>query len=282
MSQEKYAISSIGTVGAFINGRACSDTLFHVLSRAFEHPMTDEERAAMPFAGGMMQHGYQCGMIWGATLAAGAQAYRLFGAGPQTEAKAIIAAQRLVEAFRGRNKHIDCFELTETNKSSSTWQMITFFLLKGGTIRCFHRAADYAPPAMAAINAALSEELVEPPPAPVSCAALMARKMGASDLHATMAAGLAGGIGLSGGACGTLGAAIWIMGLKSLKAGAAKLEYKDPKMLDVIEKFLKCTGFEFECSKIVGRQFESVGDHAAYVCGGGCAKILEVLADATA
>jgi hypothetical protein len=39
-----------------------------------------------------MQHGYQCGMIWGATLAAGAQAYRLLGPGPQAETAAIIAA----------------------------------------------------------------------------------------------------------------------------------------------------------------------------------------------
>ena len=54
----------------------------------------------MPFAGGIMQHGYQCGMIWGAALAAGAQAYRLFGPGPQAEAMAVIAAQWLVESFR--------------------------------------------------------------------------------------------------------------------------------------------------------------------------------------
>ena len=74
----------------------------------------------MPLAGGIMQHGYQCGMIWGATLAAGAQAYRLFGPGPQAETAAIIAAQRLVESFRTRNKHINCLEITEIDKSSST------------------------------------------------------------------------------------------------------------------------------------------------------------------
>ena len=44
-----------------------------------------EEHAAAPLAGGIMQHGYQCGMIWGAALAAGAQAYRLYGAGAQAE-----------------------------------------------------------------------------------------------------------------------------------------------------------------------------------------------------
>ena len=93
MTKAKSGISSMGTVSTFLKGRACSDTLSHVLNRAFDHPLKLEERAAMPFAGGIMQHGYQCGMIWGATLAAGAQAYRLFGAGPQAEAKAILAAQ---------------------------------------------------------------------------------------------------------------------------------------------------------------------------------------------
>ena len=54
----------------------------------------------MPFAGGIANQGYQCGMLWGAALAAGAQAYRLFGPGPRAETEAIIAAQRLVESFR--------------------------------------------------------------------------------------------------------------------------------------------------------------------------------------
>ena len=93
----------MGTVGAFLKGRACSDTLLNVLNRVFDEPMKSEECAAMPLAGGMMQHGYQCGMIWGTTLAAGAQAYRLFGPGAQAETRAIVAAQGLVEAFRARH-----------------------------------------------------------------------------------------------------------------------------------------------------------------------------------
>ena len=94
MTQAKSKISSMRTVGAFLNGRACSDTLCHVLNRAFGQPMQREERAAMPLAGGIMQYGHQCGMLWGATLAAGAQAFRLLGASPQAEAGAILAAQK--------------------------------------------------------------------------------------------------------------------------------------------------------------------------------------------
>jgi len=279
MSKEESGISSMRTVGTFLAGRACSDTLFHVLNRAFDHPLVEEERAAQPLAGGIMQYGYQCGMIWGATLAAGAQAYRLHGTGPQAEARAIIAAQRLVESFRTQNSHMNCLEITEIDKSSSTMQMITYFLIKGGSIGCFRMAARYAPVAFSEINIALSEKHIEAPPAPVSCSAMLAQKMGASDIHAVMAAGFAGGIGLSGGACGALGAAIWIHGMNSLKAGVGKIAFKAPDALEAIDKFLKCTNHEFECSKIVGRKFESIGDHASYLCNGGCSKIIEVLAD---
>ncbi|MCP4686235.1 MAG: hypothetical protein GY867_12420 [bacterium] len=225
-----------------------------------------------------MQHGYQCGMIWGAATAAGAQAHRLFGPGPKAETAAIGAAQRIVESFRTQNKHINCLEITEIDKTSSAAQMIWFFLAKGGTIGCFRMASRYAPLAFNEINAALSAKQPDAPASPVSCAALLARKMGASDLHATMAAGLAGGIGLCGGACGALGAAIWLIGINRGKERDGKVSFKDPRVAAAIEKFLSYTDCEFECSKIVGRKFESVEDHAEYVRGGGCSKIIEVLA----
>ena len=248
-----------------------------VLNQAFDDAMIPEEQAAMPFAGGMLQHGYQCGMTWGATLAAGAQAYRLLGPGTQAESWAIIAAQGLVETFRAHNKHLNCTDLTGIDKSSSTMQMTTYFLLKGGTVSCMRMAVKYAPAAFNTIHAALSRNDVTAPPAPVSCSALLAHKMGASDLHTTMAAGFAGGMGLSGGACGALGAALWITGMNIIKDGVDKLEFNNPKTAEVISRFVKCTGYEFECSKIVGRRFADVADHAAYVCEGGCSKIIEGL-----
>ncbi len=280
MNNNKRKISSVDTVRTFLTSdKACSGTLCYVINKAFGYPLKDEERAAMPFAGGIMQHGYQCGMIWGAAIAAGAQSYRLFGYGTQAETYAIIAAQRLVESFRTCSKHVDCFEITDIDKSSSTMKIITYFLLKGGTIRCNLLAAKYAPIAFNEINKAFSDEKNDTPQAPVSCSALLAQKMGLSDMHTVMAAGFAGGIGLSGGACGALGAAIWIIGLNSLKEGADKVNFKNQKALDAIDKFMKCTNFEFECSNIVGRKFENVSDHANYICNGGCSEIIEALAN---
>jgi hypothetical protein len=277
MAKAKNRISSLRTVGTFLNGRACSDALFRVLNCAFDHPMQEEERATMPFAGGIMQHGYQCGMIWGASLGGGVEVFRRFGACPEAETRAIAAARRLVESFRAENEEINCLELTDIDQSSTATQMITHFLVKGGAIRCFRMSAAYAPAAFRDIEAALAEDPVDAPSDPVSCSALLARRVGASDMHAVTVAGLAGGIGLSGGGCGALGAAIWIAAMRRLKGGARKLDFKDPKALDIINRFLKCTNYELECSQIVGRKFEDVHDHANHLREGGCSTILDVL-----
>jgi hypothetical protein len=249
-----------------------------VLNCAFDHPLPREECAVMPLAGGIMQRGYQCGMIWGAALAAGAQAYRLLGEGPEAEAQAVAAARKLMETFRAQNGATDCFDLTEIDDSSSTMDMVVYFLLKGGVVRCFAGAARYASAAKDAIDATLSEHHGDAPPAPVSCAAVLARRMGASGMHPVMAAGFAGGIGLSGGGCGALAAAIWIIGMNHLGEGNAKLDFKNPRTLELVDRFLARTGHEFECSKISGRRFESLDDHAAFLRGGGCSQVIDALA----
>ncbi len=240
--------------------------------------MEIEERAADPLAGGMM-HGYQCGMLWGAALAAGAESYRTLGTGPQAEAGTILAAQRVLESFRAQNNNINCLEITEVDVSSPTTRMVVRFLIKSSvTGSCLGMAARYAKAAFHEINGAFSEEPNEAPAPPVSCAAMVAKKMGASDMHTVMAAGLAGGIGLSGGACGALGAAMWIIRMNSLRQGDGRIDFNATDASEVIERFIKCTNYEFECSKIVGRKFENIDDHASYMRAGGCSKIIEVLA----
>jgi hypothetical protein len=164
-----------------------------VVDSSFDHPLKLEEEATAPFAGGLANQGYQCGMLWGAALAAGAQAYRLLGPGPQAENEAIIAAQRLVESFCARtNNEINCLEITDINLQGKNQVLpLLKFVIKGGPIGCFHMAAGYAPEAFNAINTALSEKHSAPLTLPVSCAAMLAQKMGVSDMHTVMAAGFA-------------------------------------------------------------------------------------------
>ncbi len=249
-----------------------------VVDGSFDQPLALEEHATLPLAGGIEQMGFQCGQLWGAALAAGAEAYQHFGPGPQAEAAAVIAAQRLVECFQTSYRGINCFEVTELDWKNPRARQIVGFLLRGGPIRCFSMTAGYARAAIEEIDAAFSDNQLEAPAPPVSCAAVLAQRMGASSLHAVMAAGLAGGIGLSGGACGALGAAIWIIEMNRAKAGSGKVEFNSPEATDAIDRFLQSTDYEFECSKVVGTKFENVNDHAAHVREGGCAKILDALA----
>ncbi|MHC4597900.1 MAG: C-GCAxxG-C-C family (seleno)protein [Planctomycetota bacterium] len=247
----------------------------NVADRAFGHPQKLEEKAVEPLAGGITQYGYQCGMLWGASLAAGAEAFRRFGPGPKAEAAAIRTSQRLVEAFQARFKEINCLEVTET-RMQDAWGIMKFFL-KGGPVLCVRMIAKFGPEAVRVIDAALSEEPVETVSGPVSCTSELARKLGATEEHAVMAAGLAAGIGLSGGGCGALGAAIWIIGMQGRESGLEK-KVIDARIKEATERFLKASDHEFECSEIVGRKFEDVADHAGHVHGGGCSKIIEALA----
>jgi hypothetical protein len=249
-----------------------------VVDDSFGHPLQSEEKAVNSLAGGIANMGYQCGMLWGAALAAGAQAYRLYGSGPQAEAAAIAATQRQVEAFRTHTKNeINCLEISDLNMQGDfdAKQILKFFL-KGGPIGCFRMAANYAQDAFSEINAAYAEKPIELSASPVSCATMLAKKLGASEMHAVMAAGFAGGIGLSGGACGALGAAIWLTGINQ-PVKIEGMSYSGTWVNDMIETFLEGSDYEFECAEIVSREFESVSDHADYVCNGGCSEIIETL-----
>ncbi len=253
-----------------------------VVDRSFNQSLKLEEHAVLPLAGGIEQQGYQCGMLWGAALAAGAQAYQRLGAGPQAEAAAVITAQKLVEAFRARNRHIDCLEITELDMKPASpdfsLRQASRFMIKGGPLLCFSMAARYAKTAFREIDQAFSETHDLAIGGPVSCAAVLARKAGASDPHTVMAAGLAGGIGLSGSGCGALGAAIWLIEMKHAQEQGGKIEFNSPHAREAMDGFMRHADFEFECRKISGRQFANVTEHADYLRQGGCAQIIESLA----
>lgn len=241
--------------------------------------MEFEERAADPLAGGLME-GHQCGQLWGAALAAGAQAYRLFGSGPKAETAAVIATQRILEAFWKRNKDINCRELIGIDFRNAQSQALKTFanmFLGGKVIRCLSMSAQSSQMAFREINTVFSEDHFETPTRPLSCSAVLAQKIGLTDQQVIMAAGFAGGIGLSGGACGALGTAFWILGMKNAQNQVENIGLKIPGTSELIDQFIESADYEFECSKIVGRKFESVPEHASYLRSGGCSNIIETL-----
>ena len=129
MAETKNRISSLGAIGTFLKVGTCSETIFNVVDRGFDEPLELEEHGAAPFAGGIIQYGYQCGLLWGATLAAGARSYRLLGAGPKAQTLAVIVAQRLVESFRDRG----CLSM-ENGEAAVLFAVCRSFGVLGGAI----------------------------------------------------------------------------------------------------------------------------------------------------
>jgi hypothetical protein len=250
-----------------------------VVDASYDNPLKVEEKASMPLAGGIANMGYQCGLLWGAALAAGAQAYRLHGANSHAKAEAILATQKLVDVFRTHTKNeINCLEISEMDmQGSMDKRAILKFFLKGGPIGCLRLTARYTRDVRSEIDSSLPLDRIDAPESPVSCSSLLAKRIGVSEMHQVMAAGFAGGIGLSGGGCGVLGAAIWIMAMRQ-PPEIDGFSYSGTWVTEIIEKFLEISDYEFECSDIIGRQFENVEDHAEFIRAGGCSKIIDGLA----
>lgn len=87
---------------------ACSDALFCILNREFEHPLEIEEYAAIPLCGGIMQQGYQCGMLWGASLGAGLESFHRF----DNDGEGIDFAPAMIKIARSKYIGIK-FKITE-------------------------------------------------------------------------------------------------------------------------------------------------------------------------
>jgi len=51
------------TKRVFLKQGTCSRTFFYILNREFGYSLENEERAIDPMAGGILQQGYQCGML---------------------------------------------------------------------------------------------------------------------------------------------------------------------------------------------------------------------------
>ena len=90
----------------------CSRTFFYLLNRELGEPMETEERAADPLAGGIMQMGYQCGMLWGASLAVGAEAFRVCAHRSQAISVSVEATRLLMDSFEKHESTTLCREIT--------------------------------------------------------------------------------------------------------------------------------------------------------------------------
>ncbi len=262
----------------FLKKGTCSQAMCFLLDREFDRPRIDEERATDLLAGGINRRGYQCGMLWGAVAAAGGEAFRRSPDRDRAIGAAMTASQRLAESFTARTGSADCREITGCSWMSPPG--IAKYFFTGKIFTCFTLMARWAPEAIAAAGEGLSGAECGLPGQARSCASEVAQKMGASDEEMARVAGFAGGIGLSGNACGALGAAIWMKTLAWCREHPGKTPpfFSDPLAQGMLEAFDRATGREMLCRKITGRCFNSVAEHTEFIKNGGCAELIDLLA----
>ena len=96
-----------------------------------------------------------------------------------------------------------------------------------------------------------------------------------------MVAGFGGGMGLSGNACGAVAAAVWMKGVQWCREHPGKTPglWRDDGDKRTLRVFEEHTGGEYSCSAICGRRFGTIDQHTAYLEDGGCAAILDLLAE---
>ena len=260
----------------------CSQTFGHILNREFGQKKEMEERALDLMAGGVLNTGHQCGMLWGATLAVGAESFRRHEDHDEAIALAVTATQHIVDSFINITNTVNCREITGYNLNS-VFGLVKFMLktmVKGmNNSPCFNLAEQWAPKAVQSAKEGLADESIHLTQKPISCASLVAKKMGATDEEAVMVAGFAGGMGLSGEGCGAVGAALWMIALAWCKAhpGKSPPYLNNPEARKLLKQFYAVTDSEMRCETICGRRFATINDYTEYIIEGGCEKVIEVL-----
>lgn len=191
----------------------CAQTYFFILNRYFKNANEIYESASDLLAGGIMNRGYQCGMLWGSSLAVGMDSFRRYGNCPQGWNRTIETTRKICESFSRRTGTNNCRDYTGCDLTSIlgfvkfTWLSFSKGLENSP---CFKLAGMWVEEAIQTASENLnnkSSNLNEPA---LNCASVTAEKLGASDEEIAIVAGFAGGLGLQGNACGALAALIWI------------------------------------------------------------------------
>ncbi len=253
----------------------CSGALMFTLNNEFGHPVPPEEKAASPLSGGVLQTGNQCGMIWGAVLATGGEAFRINKDAEKAKEAALLSAGEIVESYRRQTACVNCRDFTGTDFSRPL-QMVRYLLFR--TRACIRLAGDWAPEAAAVSREQLRLAADRLTGSGLNCASHTAALMGASEEEQVRVAGLAGGIGLSGEGCGALGAAIYLKTLRIFENPDGKSPYSHPDLKKILKAFREQNGTTNTCREICRKNFASPNEHADYILNGGCKELMESLA----
>lgn len=278
----------------FHRSLSCSEALFTLLNRAAGLRLESEEQAAHPLHGGLLQQGHACGMLWAGALAAGVRAQRLFSDPALAGPAALSAGRQVMEEFASLVAGINCREITACDLTAMSGRM--GYLASGRYRDCRELAVAFAPRAHAAIDRALQRFRPENqgPPMLTCTQQLWRRVFGPErDSEGVIVAGLAGGLALSGNACGALAAGIWALGLDFYRRRQGERDSFRRSVLQTLgvdqklsrrgarlrRAFLSQAGSEV-CAELVSRRFGDLEEHSRFAAEGGCGELISHLASA--
>lgn len=270
---------------------SCSEAAMTTQMRSFGLEAPAYEQAIHAFSGGFMHSGAACGLLTGAALAAGFLAKERFHDEETRIEATLYATIMLAQAHPELTTSINCKDITEVSLTTLGGRLS--YLLKGKGSLCGRLHIKWASQAHEIIEKAFIEfNENRSKKNCANCAVATLKKLGPSFgmsvEDATVVAGLAGGVGLLGNVCGALAAGVFALSAapylrqtqesrdSQIRGALQELwgsAYQGPaKQLqqDFNERFSEVT-----CSKIVGRKFLDIDDHANFISEGGCKEVIE-------
>lgn len=241
-------------------------------------------------AGGINNNGSTCGVIWGGSLnlaimhRAASQSWDI-----SNEINLIHDVQKFVNSFEQKFGSPLCRDRTSLDLKKFTGKIGLLIPSKAkGCVRQTAWGMNY-----------VLESKVNSSDSPIKsidhCSTSIfeeiKNRIGISDLYLQqLSTGLSGGIGLSGGGCAALSAAIMLLGLKfgnkSIKDGKRRnpLRLASPKFIKSANKLIKLFKEKFgslECRDITNTTFEDIENFNEYRSKGRCNEINKFIVDFT-
>ena len=276
---------------------SCSETMLTLLNRSAGLEQKEWEEASDPLCGGILAGlDCACGVLWGGALAAGMRAYHQIQDEIKARSVALEATRSIVNTYLAKRTAVDCTDVTRMQR----WNM-PMFLAKGNLRVCQRQLVEFAP----VFDQKIDETIEQAGKAAgcrqcANCAAnaflRVAEVIGVDAPEgASVCAGLAGGIGLSGNGCGALGASILALNLKYFKerdrpkhsmirSNLQGMSIGDGWMRqsrEVLGKFIDRHGSK-KCSEITGRTFATETELDGYLRSGSCESVTDTLVNACA
>jgi hypothetical protein len=274
---------------------SCSETTLTILNTAAGLGWKELEEASDPLCAGLVaEMDGACGVLWGAALAAGVRARARLSDTFAAREATLAAACGAVEAYRLAGHPMNCAQVTGLD----AWNFARY-MMKGDLGVCSRLLSGLAPALHDLIDRTIDEHRQRGGAAPCrNCAVEAFERVSAAiglpvDGTSVVAAGFAGGLGLSGNACGALAAAILAVSLKyfnernrpkhsmirsDLQGLFVGIGWMKPSM-EIARQFrIRFPGRT--CASIAGRAFASSGDLSAHVGAGRCEPVLEAVVSA--